>query len=81
MFFGFCCLLLGVVTFTLVGMVMTILKYHIPTDSPTIAVEIVSVVASFITTFMVLLKIIAQNLFNVELQKNIVEFAKAIKKK
>ena len=75
-FFYFCCGVLGMLAITLVCMVDTILKYHIPTDSPTIAVEIVSVVASFVAAFMILPKIIAENLFSSQIQESVVKIVK-----
>ena len=63
-FFWISCGILVVITLTLILMVYRILTCNLPDNTPTFAAEIISLVASFITAFMILPKIIAEHLFS-----------------
>ena len=70
---GVCCIILLILTGTLVCMIDTMFRYNLPHNSSPFAVEVVSVIASFITAFMILPKIIAKHLFNAKIQQSIVD--------
>lgn len=75
-FFWISCGILSLITIALVNMLDTMFKYKLPDNSTSFALQVVTVVSSFITAFMVLPRIIATHLFGTEMQNTFIKLAK-----
>ena len=63
-FFTISCAILLLLTITIIVMVYSFFAYKLPNDNaPSFAAEIIAVMGSFVTAFMVLPKVIAKHLF------------------
>ena len=79
-FFYVCSGILILLTIMLMILADTMVKFHLPDNSTAYAVELVSMIGAFITAFMVLPKIIANDLFSAKIQESIVSIVnKSIK--
>ena len=75
-FFGISCTILILITLALINMLDTIMfKYQLPDNSTSFAIQVVTVVSSFITAFMVLPQIIARHLFGTAMQDTFIKLA------
>ena len=72
-FFLVCCIILFLITVTLIVSLDTVLRYQLQDNSPELAIEIVTMVGGFIAAFMKVIQTIANNLFNVKLQETITD--------